>query len=282
MNWFEDLDIDRQDLTVLADAYSGYAKVLASAEKNRELLPLIASSRLLGAVYRALVDPRAAREEFRDAARLYLNLGIPYCSLLAVCGEDSEVLTQYWRIGQEAREQGGGDTDLLGSLVASCWLSANPNYRERYRGVLSKVLSQTREQSAITVGRLRLPLRLYLATVEEISHFDRQLNTPNSGQFRHTIAWLERAAEPVAQAMKDRFHWRRLHSGVLPIEPEIVGTCVGIIRIWNQRDQGHDLASLIREADVSPLAIIPIEVASQLINPDHGDVGQPKQKELMR
>jgi len=268
MEWLEHLKIDRRDLTALADAYGAYANVLASAEKNRELLPLTASSRLLSAVYKALVEPRAARDEFRDAARLYWDLKHPYGSVLAVCAEDSETVLQYWNVAQERGGEERSGTDLLSPVIVSCWLSGHPQHRAEYRGILSRVLERSWGLSAITVGRLRLPLRLYLAAVEEISHSSRNPRTPNSGRFKHTIAWLERAAEPVAQAMQDRFHWHRVHSGILPIEPEIVATCVGIVRVLNQGNLRQNLARLLTETNASPLAVIPCEVANNLVDRD--------------
>ena len=64
--------------------------------------------------------------------------------------------------------------------------------------------------------------------------------------------------------MTDQYHWRRLRSSVLPVEPEAIAVC-GIWDLISRRLLDIPLSKIIHDAGISPRENIPVEIASDLI-----------------
>jgi hypothetical protein len=262
----EVLGLDAGSLTRSADAHAGYARVLR--ERGDEAVrPWMASSLVFAAVYRSLVDPAPARREFTQAASAYLEMGMPLAGALAVCAGDDTLVARFLD-GMADRDVMGGDPiERVTATLARRWAGVEVDARGLDRSGMHAALRLVYSPA----GRTGLPLAAYGRAFDEVqSVAERGWKRGRGGRsLPYLVDLLQRAAEPVHAAMADTYHWRRLHSAVLPVEPEIVGACRCILRIW--KGSGRTLRELYaRIAEDAPdeVAVLPLEVAADLDEPE--------------
>jgi hypothetical protein len=109
------------------------------------------------------------------------------------------------------------------------------------------------------VGRAHVPLRAYLQLITSFGIADafESLPAQEPDAAIRSIAdgmedLLTRAAESVEVAMGDRYHWTRLQSGLLPVEPEILAATILASAVAGPR-----LGDFL---DVPPVAAVPLRL----------------------
>ena len=259
----EVLDLDPEALARSATAHAGYALALQRTERT-DLRPWIASSLLIAAVHRSLVDPQTSREAFREAAKTYFTLGVSYYAVLAVCAQDRELTSSFVADMGDRRWGSDASLDSLEGVLTRAWLGGRSRrgFPEQPEG---EIADDTPPSMHARVGRLSLPLRLYTRALTAAAGMKR-LARDGEEWLPTFTARLERAAEPVMIAMQDRYHGRQLYSAVLPLEPEVLAACVAMLRIWESKGRKTDeLLSLTGRATEQPVALMPLEVAAELV-----------------
>src|SRR5262249_11960657 len=79
-----------------------------------------------------------------------------------------------------------------------------------------------------------------------------------------TLQVFARAHEVVLSAQLDQYHWTRLYSAILPLEPELLAfALVWIGEVRGRRPEGVPLARTFRSA-LGESACVPLECAEQL------------------
>jgi hypothetical protein len=254
----EVLQLDGEMIKRNANAHADYARMLERREHS-ELGPWIASSRLLTAVWRALVDPQSAREELREAAYAYERLKNPYSGVLAVCAQNPGLAKQFIDERKQQNIFAADPNTLLAVLLVEIW-------------------TRDENETAKIEGMWKMPADLSIAKRDELRQ--RVLNTPTGRlglPFRYysqakdmekvdgVVALLQRAAEPVRVAMMDRYHWNNLYSSVLPLEPEILAACVGLLNYWREEKRSAtEFLRRVKDEMQDPIALVPLEVAVKL------------------
>jgi hypothetical protein len=269
----EGLDLDQELLTRCARLYEAYARS-GSKEPSSEGTPvetrmLKASSFVIAAVYRSVVDSESsAKALFADAAREYLELGNPFHLALAVCAGDEGLVRIYVLSGQqrflEPQARAVDPNDLLYGLLAAMSMFGSGVYDDYPTAeLLPSLLDLGEELSPRPVGRLGLPLRLYLAVGRSIEStafaYDRELTS-----LRRALSdYLRHVDESVGAAMNDRFHWRRLRSGLLPVEPEALAVCLAADRV-SRRLADLAVDALVADAGLTEREQVPARIATRL------------------
>jgi hypothetical protein len=115
------------------------------------------------------------------------------------------------------------------------------------------------------VGRIGLPLGAYERALKAVEAAAHGGPAPEGPGLWHAALLFERGAEPVAAAMRDRYHWGRLYSTVLPVEPELIAAGLGMLRVWRQAGQaGEILLQRVQSVLRDPFAMTPLQLAIEL------------------
>jgi hypothetical protein len=257
-HYTEILRIPIEDIAVLADAYEGYAFSFeeSSLEENfLEIQPWRSSSLLLAAIFRSLLSPNESRFLFRAATLNYRELGNQFWKVLAICGLDQELLaTEQVLPGEDSSEI--SEPLYFYELLSQCWLSS---LREgQSQQAFERYLQQAQRKPFQKVGRLEIPMRLY--TNAMIDSLEWRSPQPEIQNWR---ALLYRANESVELSQSDRFHWESLPGSVVPLEPEILATCISLGSRWLSMD--HSLSELSERINIQGSAKVPLLIAIELL-----------------
>jgi hypothetical protein len=222
--------------------------------------------------YWSIVDISKAIAVFAEAAGIYARIGHPFAQVTGVCGALRELPTaQSNDIGRDDFE-GAASADLLGTT----WEFAVD--RERSAPVYARLegAAALEEQTLWPVGRLGLPFALYVdvcsASVELLSRRFDDAGLTEVGdvprRFRESVyRYLLRTEELVAGAMADTYHWRGLHSSLLPVEPEAIALCAtACLTARTTLDE-----RLSYRLSGSPVAMVPLLVGEAVADSIGGD-----------
>jgi hypothetical protein len=267
-DYIHDLDLDpegREELALsLAEAYLGYADV--AKEFPSQLWR--ASSQGLAAVYFSLVDPARGRTVFAEAAETYRGMGNRFWVTLAVCGQNIDEPV-HWDAANDVAPDAGS---AFSTLLATAWVTSASSRRDagekdvpRESPLLYSAIDRATHLGMIRVGRLGLPLQYYVLAAKE----SLEWSATESG-VEALAALLSRAVEPIQGAKADRFHWQRLYSNVLPIEPEILATCLALVRRWERARPSDSLGDLGERLRISAIATVPLRLAVDMLHEQPG------------
>lgn len=182
------------------------------------------SSFVIAGSHFALFDPAIAELLFWAAMKEYARTSSPYASVLALCANERRGLSETWR-GMAEQYEYQGDSSFAAPLVlVAASLAADD--RKQFVEVIHKTLSLTETSSGARTGRLGLPVRLYRALLEDVT--DSTL--PKTKLPQSLVSFYQRAGEQIDSARSDVFHWSHLHSGVLPVEPELLAAGLVFVR----------------------------------------------------
>lgn len=243
----EPFRLDSERLSKLAYVYAGYAHA-SREDESQEILINRASTLVIAASLFSLFDVEKARECYWAAFQEYRQLKIPFALTLAVCSTKPEPLDSFpFEQQQDAPYTRATADYYFQKLAHDFWLHgshADPD-------VFSKPDRQL-------VGRLGLPMNLYTRVYRSAFPFS------NHDKVLSPIAdLLNRVAEVTRVAMQDEFHWQRLYSTILPIEPEILATLLSVVR-----KQGKETAQSIKESllgMVDPIGVTYANIAFELL-----------------
>lgn len=220
----QEIELDREFVKRLAVMHQGNAtahlnRVRKNLSNERTIMAwtqhemLGASGLVISASLWSLVDAAKAVEIYRRASTIYRQLDHSYWLPLALVSASDKTLA-------EIRSSLPDAPTLNAQTVAFGLISNELFYRERDAADTERLRNQWRHLGNIPVGRLGIPLDHYgqCADAMRDARHERRI-----GRFMEAAAnYVRRAAEVVRGASHDRFHWRRLHSSILPAEPEAV------------------------------------------------------------
>jgi hypothetical protein len=181
---------------------------------------LAASGIAIAASLWSLVAPRSAVQRYRLAAETYRHLRHDYWIPLAIASGSAAELArgpgalaeagtlspQAVAFGMLALEMPGvGDADAAGAAS-------------------ERLHAAWRATGSVPVGRLGLPLELYVRCAEAVRRV--RLERDADRFVDDAAAYVRRAAEVLRSASHDRYHWTTLHSAILPAEPEAAAVAV--------------------------------------------------------
>jgi hypothetical protein len=214
-----------------------------------------ASSFVIAASFFSLFDSEKARECFWAASQEYRQLSRPFALTLGVCstkpeGLDGSHLTEQLRDGPSF--EAPADYYFY-KLAYDFWLygpktSSDVFYKLENLGMDRQL-----------VGRLGLPMNLYKQV------YRSAFSSPNSDMLITPIAdLLNRVVEITHAAMQDKFHWQRLYSTILPVEPEILATLLSVIAKMHDRDAARTLKESL-SGRVDPIGVAYMSIASEML-----------------
>lgn len=210
-------------------------RVAEGAERFAELLeqPSIdrASTLVLAASCWSLLSVNDATRNFSAAADEYGELGRWYAAPLRICAASPERPAPPPALADGDVPHELDANDVLAALLAAHWLFAvGLDDGSQARGFFG-YLSENAALRVTSVGRLSIPLRHYLAYANSLDTAGVLTKLGSAEDGARTIgegliALLAHAEEPYQAVMADRFHWPRLRSGLLPVEPEMLAVSV--------------------------------------------------------
>jgi hypothetical protein len=186
---------------------------------------LAASGLAIAASHWSLLDPKRARVCFLDAMQIYHRLDHSYWMALALCSSDGKAMDLLAREIPAQADRPSLPTDALAFMIVA---ESVPRLGERMAGLREALGRHLRVHGNRPVGRLGVPLEEYLRCRDTLQRASSQ----DPGRFSTVVgAFMHRATEPVRLAMHDRFHWSRLRSSVLPVEPEALAVAMTAVAV---------------------------------------------------
>jgi hypothetical protein len=238
--YIELLGLNETDVENIATAYSGYALALQrEADNDAYKLPIIASSWLIGALFKTLISPAEAKKSFHKAAMAYRELDWPIWRVCAICsGDDIYVKPNLEMVSDE---------ELFYAVLQEC---ANSETQERPK------LLHFRRDIAGRIPGLNMPYNLTLKAIDDISGQVLDDNLKNVNDV------FQRLGEIVEQYQADD-HWRHLEGPILPFEPIALAIVIVILKVWKKENSIKEL--LLRN---NSKARVLLEVAANLLDDD--------------
>ncbi|SFW89382.1 hypothetical protein [Chitinophaga sancti] len=245
----EILGLNPEDLNNVADASIGYASYLASIMENPDnkgtnTLPWIASSYLLAASLKSVIDPLESSQVYSLAASFYKLADNPYWKIAAICGYDNEIITYK----QIANDNTTFSNSLFYDLLSYILLENNT----------SSLFRMSERWGQQPISRLGIPLGYFSSAIGEI-----QNGRPNDANgFSSLKILLSRAAENIAILRADNYHWGNFKGTFLAVEPEILAFCICLCKIWTNRNMPSD--ELLRGTEGEDIVFIPLRIAIEI------------------
>lgn len=235
------LGLNETDVENIATAYSGYALALQrETDNNAYQLPIIASSWLIGALFRTLISPAEAKKSFHKAAMAYRELDWPIWRVCAICSGD--------RIYVKPNLEMISDEERFYDVLQEC---ANSETQERPK------LLHFRHNIPGHIPGLNMPYNLILKAIDDISHsFDQVLDN----NLKNVNDVFQRLGEMIEQYQADD-HWRHLEGPILPFEPTALAIVIVILKIWKKE---NSLKKLLLHNNSKQRVLL--EVASNLLD----------------
>ncbi|MBC9930016.1 hypothetical protein [Chitinophaga qingshengii] len=219
------LQLDKETLTTLANAYSSYATYLDSGASDD--YATIAGSYMKAAGYEMLYNQVAAREWFTRATTFFTRATDTYGIIAAICSNQS--------IDMDAGPDPTPDLQFYQLL------------NSYFQGTAVDI-SAWQEPA----GRLQIPIRLYIEALEATA----DATTANE----LAAIWkplLTRMHTRPRLLSKDTRRWQSLEGTINPIEPETVATCITLLVVANRQGiTWEDLEEMIgQQKDAGFIAV---------------------------
>lgn len=252
-NYAEILNIDSEAVVNLANVHQGYARAMRQTEEGQNS-EYRASSLLLSALLTAIIAPSNSRERFISASSAYRELLNPYWQLLAVCGMDNK---RFYQPKQTDDVDTNANSSFYNFIMNEFISVAMP----------SNLLKNTETKSSVRpVGRLHIPLNIYVEAFQSIKDFPTEdLSRQHLYSLEPVKLFLERASEKIRLQMEDLYHWRKLRGGIIPLEPEILASCVCFCLTIKQKRLSF--FRIAKKINIDEIALIPLRIANDIVNP---------------
>jgi hypothetical protein len=256
------LGLDKKQLerrAAAAEACAAYHRAVHGPNVRTATMSVVAASCW------AAIDSAASQRWWRSAHEQYADLRHPYAELITVCAGFSGREEIELRPPQNALA-------LQCRLILLAWLSVVASeYAVSYRDGLEHLDAMTAEFAVMCPGQLGLPVRhVHLFARALCSDWGEQGLSPRAANAAEYL--LRRAADAVRAAQADRFHWRRILPGFMPVEPEWLA--VGRVIYEAAARFSSGLAMVTRFLD--PLEQLPLVIAGRMPPPVRVAQGDPK------
>lgn len=237
------LGLNETDVENIATAYSGYALALQrEADNDAYKLPIIASSWLIGALFKTLISPAEAKKSFHKAAMAYRELDWPIWRVCAICSGDGFFVKPNLEMVS--------DEERFYAVLQEC---ANSETQERPKFL------HFRHDIAGRIPGLNMPYNLTLKAIDDISYSSGQVLDDN---LKNVNDVFQRLGEIMEQYKADD-HWRHLEGPILPFEPTALAIVIVILKIWKKENSLNEL--LLHNNSTQRVLL---EVASNLLDDD--------------
>ena len=256
----ETLKLDPELVERVSKARMGFARALSkqleeSPDRLREdLRPWVASEYVRAASLAALWDVNLSTRGFREAASIYRELKNDFWIILALCSGGDRIQSEF-DIGDSQQSDPTTGRSLPKVLLAyyfrARWSTSDDRFHRSFRDF--------ERHARQPVTQFEIPLGEILESLDEAGGRSRT----NAERMNSTLGCMRRMNEPLSLAMSDRYHWQRLQSPVLPVEPDFLAFCVVLVRQYLVADRSIDaLESRVRE--FAPAISVTLDVAADI------------------
>jgi hypothetical protein len=244
------LDLDPEQVQFLAEAYEGAAR---SDSPNGREVPAWkrANDFAIAGSYWALSNPPHAWKLFSEAANLYFKSFLSRSDrrdqgftsspawmfkaiTLALSAADAGLVRDTLRAWSDQAERFLTPDLILAEMLAACFLGLQQR-DDGFRRMYFEIDSVARSMPSHPVGRLGWPLRAYSQTTESLIE-RRAAGIDRSTFVRLFSPFADRLSDTIRSAQRSSYHWRRLYSRLLPIEPEAMAVCQIARRVLERQD----------------------------------------------
>jgi hypothetical protein len=250
----EALGLDPRLVRRIASGTEAYAATIDDDRDRGQRGNVLA---LAGAYY-ALVDPAMSMRLFGESLHGHHDSPAEVSvvtTAIAICADDVLTLQRQppgWpRHGPPVSPA----EPVVAAALGQAWIDvrgSSPYYKPG-EGGLPDVEQPT------PVGRLGIPAyvvtRVAQASASAVPGEQDRIARPITG-------YLERVYEIVSRARRDRFHWSRLLSTVVPVEPEALASCM-IAALATRQSETPPLSAAI---DLPPAALAPLRIAELFVD----------------
>lgn len=251
------LNLNSQAVKNLYSAYNGYANYL-SAFENQKYNSYIASSFLIAGTFQLLINPQTAIEILAKSAIYYKKENNSFWKIIAICSNDINLINE------------NTNSKFLVSVLPE--MHFHEMLSNQFKQSLDGKIDFSFNESpfiSMPVGRLKIPMKIYLDAFTELSILDNPRNYIESS-FRAALSiLLNRGSETIQMLRADNYHWRKLNGTFIPVEPEILATCICLCQLL--RIKRVNIIELVDDLRfVNAVAKIPLLIASDLTSNSNG------------
>jgi hypothetical protein len=226
--WAEMLGLEDEVVARVGRRTLQWAQALAQSDEGSTRQAVEA-----GALYRLaagylLLVPDVGRDACAEAAVYLQTLDDSYANPLAVCAGGPE---RVWAaLDRPPNDERLDPAERAHELTALAWAAVTtdePGARRRYWDRRS----ESEPVAPLPANRLGLPLATTMALLDAaVSHSPERLA-------RAVDEMLSRIDDVFGAAMLDHYHWQRLMSRVMPVEPEIVAPLAVAVAVAGGAEQ---------------------------------------------
>jgi len=231
------LNLEPARVEAMAKAYEGLANSSPFGAPERPAWRR-ANDLALAGCYWAVLDVKNARNCLSEASSLYFHLAFSenfsgtFTGPRMICASKAVMLAVSAGDTAQVRERAGSwlkqtghaaAEEVLAKLLTASFLTLEQR-DEPYEEIFYGLIEIASSMPAHPAGRLGWPLRAYTQTVGQLVELRREGVDPEH-LYRVFAPFAQRVAETVQSAQTTSYHWRRLYSRLLPIEPEVLIIC---------------------------------------------------------
>ncbi|WP_343303073.1 hypothetical protein AAHN97_16080 [Chitinophaga niabensis] len=252
--YVETLMLNSETVESLGEAYAGYATAL-SEQYSSDKLPVIASSFLISALFKSLINAPDEAKLFSSASTSFRELGWPIWRVCEICSV-AHLNAQFVNNQQES---GNWDAEEGFYIYLQQLLHTSDNKEKQLRD-FSKQVEQNLKGARIQ--GLNIPYRIVIATMNEIENINEEINI----HLENTSLLLSRLGEITELYQADRYHWQNLEGPILPFEPHALAIIIVLVKKWLLHHKFEDLLAGLKT--LTPLQTLLIHIAYDLIKAD--------------
>jgi hypothetical protein len=221
------------------------------------------SMAVLAASCWVLTDTVTSCDRWRRASDIYCEFSHPYAKILSVCAGDMA--------RPSPADSPRTTLEFSCRLLSLAWISVTvPQSSDSCRAEVDALNPLAERLGSSVSGQLLLPAKYVYEFSAAIVHDWSEFGvTARISAAAKRI--LVRAAAIVQLAQTDRYHWRRILPGFMPVEPEWL--CIGRI-IYEALVRGSDSSEIITEG-LTDLENLPMQIADVMPPPGSAHVLEP-------
>jgi hypothetical protein len=248
-NFSEYLNLPAEDLQNVADAYEGYANILASQDKGGNKIK-VANSFLVAALHRLIIDPTGSKTLFYQAGKLYKELDHPIWHICSICAQ------RIYRKNKGRLSESG----FLNQKNEQFYRFLQEVFFEKVTDtIIPKESTDLRQGLSGKVDVLNIPFSLIEDAISESTYWSKD---NKYGHLRRFEDLMSRLNELTVAVKADIYHWNQLQGNVLPFDPLSVAIVVLLVKKWNSHNSFQDLMARLEIPDESVALLM---IANELL-----------------
>ncbi len=255
----EQLGLDPDLVRRVADARRGFAHAYSDdrseASGSQDWRTWAASEYASAGALTALFDRESSLEDFARAAELFRDAGDSGWLTLLACAETGP----FERGGESVQREAQGLMEVAVESEDDFWwlLLRGAELIDARGDTRGRVPAPRHRSSTLTrFGISSTDLQSSLLSLARDAEAEVRANRPSP-----TLHCLEHMNITLERARADRFHWPRLQSAVLPVEPEFLAYCVLLSHALHAVRAGQIESFIGTVRETLPLIAVTLEVA---------------------